>query len=804
MLTTQWQYSLVACEKDFNLGRTKFERVVSGKRQAGGYEYGKKRKIRPDEQPTGADKPKKKRVNPVDKRQVKTGVGCKYCDKVCLNQETLSIHINNEHADQQRLFQCAFCGLKVNEFGLYNRHMREHSDKVHKCYMCSKVFENTGDLRKHVNDHINQCPLCSRAFESLLVLSNHVNTEHADTLQGDRKKCPFCDAAFNTLNELSIHCKDHRSYCCDICFTGFVSEPLLVEHRFNDHPQGRPAWTAPREEPDVEQAMEVIRTPDPDPFVDKAHPAIGHVKRDDRHKVQCEVCHRYLKTFALRVEHVKTFHPTVFYDCIFCPNRVFYTIQDLLSHCKSNHFVCQLCDSAHKDQDSLKQHMVIDHPEQPAQTGPEGHRDFVCGKCGVHCSTAATFKIHLTSHKKTPCPFCPQKFYDATSRNKHVSMKHGDKRKLNCRLAPDCRETFINVKELNIHLRQIHRQAFPFRCSHKGCFDCYKTIGTLIKHCRTHGKETWDATRSTEERKDRYKCSLCPETFDQVEQLLSHTQVHKENKYKCDECNWHFYMLAGLTCHGQDCHDTRHHACTLCVEYFDSADALYTHIRNRHHFKCTICYDVSHTAEDLDKHIKEKHGGLQPSEQEIQAQRRMEQKQEREERKKAKTEAEAKRTVYFPCKDCVEGFNTRVELDHHTTEKHVFICGECLRTFKTKEERVMHMRMDHKDVSTKMAKQEKLLAEEYRRREARKEKDRRATAAWQKVWSEYAVKKEQTAEERERRPTATQTREEAERAEGDDRDKDEDYVPSEEPSSEDPTYEPTRRELRRADKEGDQ
>ena len=147
----------------------------------------------------------------------------------------------------------------------------------------------------------------------------------------------------------------------------------------------------------------------------------------------------------------------------------------------------------------------------------------------------------------------------------------------------------------------------------------------------------------------------------------------------------------------------------------------------------------------------------------------------------------------------MEGFNTRVELDTHITDKHIFICGECLKTFKTKEERVMHTRMDHKDVSTKTTEQEKLLAEEYRRRESRKEKDRRATAAWQKVWSEYAAKKEQQPQ-----PTATQTREEAERAEGDDKDEDEDYVPSEEPSSEDPTYEPTKKELRRADKEGDQ
>ena len=75
------------------------------------------------------------------------------------------------------------------------------------------------------------------------------------------------------------------------------------------------------------------------------------------------------------------------------------------------------------------------------------------------------------------------------------------------------------------------------------------------------------------------------------------------------------------------------------------------------------------------------------------------------------------------------------------------------------------------------------------------------------MWTQYAAKKErQEAEERKRKrkPSATQTKEEAERAEGDDKDEDEDYIPSEEPSSEDPLYEPTKKELKRADKEGDQ
>ena len=118
------------------------------------------------------------------------------------------------------------------------------------------------------------------------------------------------------------------------------------------------------------------------------------------------------------------------------------------------------------------------------------------------------------------------------------------------------------------------------------------------------------------------------------------------------------------------------------------------------------------------------------------------------------------------------------------------------------------MKMDHKEVSTELTKQEKLLAEEYRKRKTREEKDRRATETWKKVWSKYAAKKEwQVAEEKKkgkRKPSATQTKEEAERAEGDYRDEDKDYVPSEEPSSEDPPYESTKKELKRADKEGDQ
>ena len=96
----------------------------------------------------------------------------------------------------------------------------------------------------------------------------------------------------------------------------------------------------------------------------------------------------------------------------------------------------------------------------------------------------------------------------------------------------------------------------------------------------------------------------------------------------------------------------------------------------------------------------------------------------------------------FHAKSALKVSTRRGELDKHITDKHIFICSECLKTFKTKAERDAHMKADHKDVPIKMTKQEKLLAEEYRKRESREEKDRRATETWEKVWSEYTAKKE--------------------------------------------------------------
>ena len=407
--------------------------------------------------------------------------------------------------DRQSVFQCVFCGIKTNDFRLHVKHLEEHSKDMYKCYACSKQFDNARLLRKHVATHINQCPLCSRTFKSLLVLANHVNNAHSAALTEEQKRCLYCDAAFSNFDELSTHSKEgHQHYFCDICYAGVISEPLLVEHHVNDHPKGRPgepskcAPSTPKEtpkvvitkvvDPELEKVMEVIRTPELNPFVDKWHPALCQTRWDSKNKIECEVCHRYLKSIKLRVDHVKHFHPVVAYDCRFCPDLVFYALQDLVNHCQKLHFICNHCDSVQKSKETLQAHISRKHQQspapQPAQaavtslpagtdtpddtvrgtTDPDtsttskvnirpARTGLTCGICKAQCPTNASFRIHLTTHKKTLCPFCPQKFFNATSRNAHIREKHQDRRnrQLNCRIAPDCQEKFTSLKELGIH-----------------------------------------------------------------------------------------------------------------------------------------------------------------------------------------------------------------------------------------------------------------------------------------------------------------------------------------------------------------
>ena len=83
-------------------------------------------------------------------------------------------------------------------------------------------------------------------------------------------------------------------------------------------------------------------------------------------------------------------------------------------------------------------------------------------------------------------------------------------------------------------------------------------------------------------------------------------------------------------------------------------------------------------------------------------------------------------------------------------------------------------------------------------------KDMAAREKWAKYWAAWAAQKSLDKEkEKGKKRKRYDTKEEAEEAAGDDKNRDLDYVQSEEGSSQDPLNEPSRKELKRANKEGE-
>ena len=239
---TQGAYPMLKCEEDFGLGRTAFERIVSGTRRAGGHEYKRLRAMGSDERPTSMTRQKGKRQNPMDKGPTGLVSGrvhqCNFCEKVCTSESGLTNHINNIHQERQNIFRCCKCGCKYNVFNMYIAHLGTHPKNKYRYHECGKQFKDAHLLSLHSPTHLIQCPFCSRTFKDMKLLEDHVNNAHGQALAEENKKCLYCDAAFEMVHELQEHSKIHRYFCCEICFAGFVSDVILIEHKIHDHPEG--------------------------------------------------------------------------------------------------------------------------------------------------------------------------------------------------------------------------------------------------------------------------------------------------------------------------------------------------------------------------------------------------------------------------------------------------------------------------------------------------------------------------------------------------------------------------------------
>ena len=188
----------------------------------------------------------------------------------------------------------------------------------------------------------------------------------------------------------------------------------------------------------------------------------------------------------------------------------------------------------------------------------------------------------------------------------------------------------------------------------------------------------------------------------------------------------------------------------------------------------------------------------------------------RDQRHKRKEAARTPAT--FSCDQCVKFFSSQKDLDDHTCKYHTFICQICQHVSKTLPGLDFHKDIMHDTTPRKLPAihpKDEEMVRDWRHRtmveDQQKEldqwrdvKDMAAREKWAEYWAAQAAQKSLDEEkEKGKKRKRYDTKEEAEAAAGDNKDRDPDYVQSEKGSSQDLLYEPSRKELKRADKEGE-
>ncbi|KAH7699517.1 zinc finger protein, partial [Aphelenchoides avenae] len=308
---------------------------------------------------------------------------------------------------------------------------------------------------------------------------------------------------------------------------------------------------------------------------------------------------------------------------------------------------CDQCGKKYNARRTLLQHKQTAHGEAE-QTD--------CDQCGKQFNNKKSLRQHMEMHnaKLHECDQCEKKYKWRSALHQHKQTAHGEAGQIDC---DQCGKQFNNKKSLRQHM-QTHNDKLH------GCDQCgkkYTLRGNLLTHKRTaHGEA------------GQFECEECGKQYNKYSSLWQHMQTHNDRVHECDQCEKKYKRREVLLQHKQTAHaEPGRFECDECGKICPHKPALNGHKRvHKMHAEepceCDVCGTIRPNPRALALH---------------------------------KLRAHSKAT--HRCEQCGKAFSRANALRRHVAthdEKcEEYRCVHCPRTFKSREARGRHLKIQHSD-----------------------------------------------------------------------------------------------------------
>ncbi|XP_044297460.1 PR domain zinc finger protein 15 isoform X2 [Varanus komodoensis] len=517
--------------------------------------------------------------------------------------------------EHKRVYQCNICSKMFQNSSNLSRHIRSHGDKLFKCEECAKLFSRKESLKQHVsykhsrnevdNEYRFRCTTCEKAFRIESALEFHNCRTDDKTFQ-----CEMCFRFFSTNSNLSKHKKKHgdKKFACEICNKLFYRKDVMLDHQ-RRHLEGVRRVKREDFEHSTENMVRYKKEPSACPVCGKIFSCRSnmnkHLLTHGDKKYTCEICgrkffrvdvlrdhiHVHFKDIAIMDDHQRE----EFIGKIGISSEENDENSDGSVDSEPHKYSCKRCQLTFGRGKEYLKHIMEVHKE----------KGYGCSICNRRFALKATYHAHMVIHRENlpdpnvqkyihPCEICGRIFNSIGNLERHKLIHTGVK----SHACEQCGKSFARKDMLKEHMR-VHDNIREYLCAE--CGKGMKTKHALRHHMKLHkGIKEYECTechrkfaqkvnmlkhykRHTAGIKD-FMCELCGKTFSERNTMETHKLIHTVGKqWTCSVCDKKYVTDYMLQKHIQLTHDkVEAQSCQLCGTKVSTRASMSRHMRRKH------------------------------------------------------------------------------------------------------------------------------------------------------------------------------------------------------------------------------